>query len=81
MACCDNNVIEVKRLLALGANVLERVPCGPFSFAGGLAIHACCYFAHVDCLRCLLAAEIEEQLNDGCPGGIGSTQEDKDVGY
>ena len=38
MACCDNNVIEVKRLLALGANVLERVPPGPFSFAGGLAI-------------------------------------------
>ena len=79
LACCRNNVNEVKRLLTSGADVLERVPRGPFSFAGGLAIHACCHFAHVDCLRCLLATGIEKQLDDGRPGGIGSTQEDTDV--
>ena len=79
LACCRNNVNAVKRLLTSGADVLERVPRGPFSFAGGLAIHACCHFAHVDCLRCLLATGIEEQLDDGRPGGIGSTQAGSDV--
>ena len=79
LACCRNNVNAVKRLLTSGADVLERVPRGPFSFAGGLAIHACCNFAHVDCLRCLLATGIEEQLDDGRPGGIGSTQAGTDV--
>ena len=79
LACCRNEVNAVKRLLTSGADVLERVPRGPFSFAGGLAIHACCHFAHVDCLRCLLATGIEEQLDDGRPGGIGSTQAGSDV--
>ena len=78
LACRHNRVDEVKRLLALGVDVLERIPGGPF-FRDGLAIHACCYYAHVDCLRCLLATGIEEQLDDGCPGGVESTQEDKDV--
>ena len=93
VACFYNRVDEVKRLLAGGADVLERIPRNSnpvhphhnrrhFSpFAGGLAIHVCCYFAHFECLHSLLATGIRGQVDAGFEGmdGIGSTEEDTDV--
>ena len=93
VACFYNRVDEVKRLLAGGADVLERIPRNstprppPFNrrrwspFAGGLAIHVCCYFAHFECLHSLLATGIRGQVDAGFEGmdGIGSTEEDTDV--
>ena len=76
-ACYDNNVDEIKRLLASGADPLEPVPDGS-PFAGGFAIHVCCHFAHLDCLRCLLATGCLGQLDDGYQGThFVSTEEDK----
>ena len=90
VACFYNRVDEVKRLLAGVSDVLERIPRNSYPgpsrrygspFAGGLAIHVCCYFAHFECLHSLLATGIRGQVDAGFEGmdGIGSTEEDTDV--
>ena len=83
LACSHNRVDEVKRLLASGADVLKRVPSGctfgGLQVGGCLAIHACCFFSHVDCLRCLLATGIEEQLEDVKLSSFDPEEEDPDI--
>ena len=83
LACSHNRVDEVKRLLASGADVLKRVPSGctfgGLQVGGCLAIHACCFFSHVDCLRCLLATGIEDQLEDVKLSSFDPEEEDPDI--